>query len=320
MYRFRQLTLALALITLGIVGCKKEEAQKPDNNTDIKASKKTTQQLLSFREQLNLKTGRSIPTDSATWYLEGLLNFENANNDHKIFDLTFNHDSLVLYTAGSTISMEELNIAYNYFSDKLNQISLAYNDTAYKFDLIDIRINYSGLKSGETIITMVAPSGYHLIGNYIAFETYDYWFWGGNLGKCGDYIGNNVGTDAADKLQARFNNPINPYEPGYFTSIEEKQAWPYETVYSDPNYPGSWYPAMIFWASGLGSSPPSEPCLSPLELNYYLSKFDFIKNYNKPPGKVFKNVEVKDTFGLSTQYWERIHYYTLFYGIFNQYN
>jgi len=54
--------------------------------------------------------------------------------------------------------MDELNIAYIYFSVKLNQISLAYNDTAYKFDLIDISINYSGLKSGETIISMVAPT------------------------------------------------------------------------------------------------------------------------------------------------------------------
>ena len=202
----------------------------------------------------------------------------------------------------------------------MNQISLAYNDTAYKFDLIDININYSGLKSGETIITMVAPSGYHLIGNYIAFEDYDYWFWGWNLGRCGDYINNNVGTDAADKLQIRFNNPINPYEPGYFTSIEEKQAWPHETVYADPNYPGSWYPAMIFDVAGLGANPPSEPCLSPLELNYYLSKFDFIKNNCKPTGKVFRNVEVIDEHGLSTQYWERLHYYILYYGIFNQYN
>lgn len=319
MYKLRQLTLALALITLGITGCKKDDVQNSDSKPDVKASLKTTQQLLSFREQMNLKSSSSLPADSATWYLEGLLNFENANNDHKIFGLTFNHDSLVLNTAGSNISMAELNIAYNYFSDKLNQISLAYNDTAYKFDLIDININYSGLKSGETIITMVAPSGYHLIGNYIAFEDYDYWFWGGNLGKCGNFTGNE-GIDAADKLQLRFNNPINPYEPGYFTSVEEKEAWPIETVYADPNYPGSWNPTMIFYASGTGSSPPSEPCLSPLELNYYLSKFDFIKNYNKPPGKAFKNVEVKTTVGTQMSNWERLHYYVLYYGFFNQYN
>ena len=77
---------------------------------------------------------------------------------------------------------------------------------------------------------------------------------------------------------------------------------------------------MIFWASGPGYNPPSEPCLSPLELNYYLSKFEFIKNNCKPNGKTFKNVEVNGTFGLQINTWERIHYYTLYYGIFNQYN
>ena len=320
MQTIKLLTFALLMVALAITGCKKDETLKPQDRADALKSKKTTEQLLAFREQLKLKNGSSLSVDSATWYLEGLLNYENANNDHNITELTFNHDTLVMCCVGSTISIDELNIVYSYFTNELYEVLTGHNDTTYQFDLIDINISYSGLKSGETVITMVAASGLQFIGNYVAFEPYDYWFWGANLGKCGSYIGNNVGTDAADKLQIRFNNPLNPYEPGYFTSVEERQAWPYETEYLDPNYPGSFIPSMIFWASGSGSNPPSEPCLSPLELNYYLSKFEFIKNNCKPNGKTFKNVEVNGTFGLQINTWERIHYYTLYYGIFNQYN
>ena len=71
----KYLTLSLVLITLGITGCKKDDIQNSDSKTDVKASLKTTQQLLSFREQMNLKSSSSLPADSATWYLEGLLNF-----------------------------------------------------------------------------------------------------------------------------------------------------------------------------------------------------------------------------------------------------
>lgn len=302
---------------LAFTGCKKDEQQSSVKKTDSQIDAKIAKQLLAFHEQLNLKSGGSLQTDSAIWYLEGLLNFENANNDHHIINLTFNYDSIVVYTGGSTISIETLNSVYLYFTNRLNQISGAFIDSSYRFDLIDLSTSKNGLKNGETVIKMIAPAGLNLIGDYFAFENEDYWIWGWDLGKCGSYSGNNIGTDAADKLQQRFNSPINLLVDGYFTSVGDVEAWPWESVYSDLNYPGSWYPSMIFYAAGSGPNPPLEPCLSPADLNYYLSKFDFIKNNCKPAGKTFKNVEVIDTYGLGVQYWERVHYYKLFYGIFH---
>jgi hypothetical protein len=71
---------------------------------------------------------------------------------------------------------------------------------------------------------------------------------------------------------------------------------------------------MIFETSGIGEEPTEEPCLDYNELNYYLSKFDYIKNYNKPSNKSFKSIYVYDDFALGITYWIRRHFYELYYA------
>lgn len=305
----------LLIATIALSSCSKE-TDPSNKHTELNKPSKTTKLILDFKEKLNLKSIATLENDSATWYLEGLLNFENANNTHNLGYLEFFNDTLVLSTSGTSIDMDDLNTAYAYFTQKLNQISQQQNNPDFKFDLVNLEILTSNLKNGETKITMNASGGQNLVGVYLAFGDTDYWRWGWDLGIC---EGGHIGTDAADMLELRFNNPaagVNPL-PGYFTEVETRVAWFSATQWYDPNYTLGWMPQKLFYANGTGNNPNPEPCLSPNDLNYYLSKFDEIKNSLKPVNKQFKNVEVEEDFYTSTGTWSRGHDYYLNFGKFN---
>jgi len=55
--------------------------------------------------------------------------------------------------------------------------------------------------------------------------------------------------------------------------------------------------------------------MSPAEVNYYLSKFDYIKNTLKPTDKQYKTVSV-GAWKLLTggNSWMHIHHYFIYYG------
>lgn len=288
--------------------CKKESDNASVNNTQDQ----TTQKLIEFKNKLNSKDVNSISIENATWYLEGLLNYEKANNEHNMADLTYNYDTISYIVTSETFSYEQLETVYLNLNKILNHyIQLAPNA---KYDLIDLSIVKA---SNEVKVIMISSAGV-VAGKYQyqIFGSTDYWVWGWNLGKCGSYCGNNTGADAADQLKYRFNNPLNkPYIPGYYTNVEMKTIR-FDT-YPDQNYSGTFNHYMMFWASGPGSGPGSyAPCISPDELNYYLSKFDYIKDLNCPTGKKFKSANVIEDISCGLDYWDRAHDYQLYYGTF----
>jgi hypothetical protein len=209
------------------------------------------------------------------------------------------------------MTMNQIIEAYNYFSNQIIQILLLQNDTSYKMDLIDLNINETSLKDGSVEIEMTAVGGWPTVGNYIAFGEEDYWYWGFDQGKCGNFTGG-IPSDASDELQFRFNHPIVVLGPGIFTSVGPEFATGYE--YDDPNNPGPYCDAKIFYF--YSATQPLNPCLYPLELNFYLSTFDYIVNDKRPsPNLTFKNVEVCDDVIPDGSH-NGNHTYYLYYGIF----
>ncbi len=318
MNRFKLLIFIIVATLLFTTGCKKDPNNDSASLNADSPKTKTARQLENFKSTLMLKSTGVLSIDSSEWYVEGLLNYEKANNDHYLFDLDFMKDSITVSTIGDEIPLEQLAQAYAYFCQKLNAFIAAKNDTSYKADLINLTIRDRQLKSSETkVIEMEASAGFGgLTGNYILFNSDDYWYWGWDLGKCSNYQGQGVGQDASDKLEYKFNHPLSSLPAGYFTDVE--QVVKSYADYPDPYYPGQYGDAMIFIASGIGEDPPEEPCLSPFDLNYYLSKFDYIKNDCKPSLKTFRNVDVEDTFYPAYNIWIRLHRYHLFFGIFHE--
>ncbi len=273
-------------------------------------SDNTTSRLLVFRDHLELKNGTSLPIDSANWYIEGLLNYENANNNHQFDGLTFFYDTLVLYTAAGSLSNTELNDVYAYFTNQLYEITQSNNDPDFAFDAIDISITTSGLKNGETQLTMVVGGGPNTVGVYEAFGATDYWIWGMQGGKCGAYAGQGGLSDAALQLNYKFSHPL-AVPAGYFTGLFYVLATGDE--FPDPNNPGPYCDYKIFrfdaWNTGI------YPCLAPNELNYYLAKMPEIIADKKPDGKTYAYANAYAMFfpNFGNLYY---HEYKLWYGDF----
>lgn len=278
--------------------CKKDNENGPEvNNQD-----QTTQKLIEFKNKLNSKDGSSLNIENATWHLEGLLNYENANNNHDMNNINHHYDTLTYDFSGDIINYNELGVVYIDLNKKLNQYILLNPNS--KFDLIDLNLVKSDNELTVVMISSFGTSSAKL--NYQPFGSSDYWTWGNNTGKCD---GSFVGTDAADQLKYRFNNPIGNFVPGYYTGIVS--VFEYYNSHPIP------YPYRIFMTTGHGSSPGTHgPCISPESLNYFLGQFDYVKDINCPSGKKFKNVNVLEDISTMGNNWAVAHYYQLFYGTF----
>lgn len=301
------LFFALALL---MVACKKENNESLNNKID-----ETTQKLIDFKKQLQLKSNEQIPIEDANWYLEGLLNYENANNDHNLPVLEFYKESIFLNSSNGEIDMIQLGEVYNILTDKLIAIQEAKGDPSYKFNVVDLEIESTNLKDGELKLTMSSALGNLPSGFNYSFGTTDFWIWGEDKGKCGAYTGLEIGSDAADQLEIRMN-AVAPVA-GYFTDQHTYYAPALD--YPDPNYTGQWNPYMMFYASGQGQYPYlNPPCLTPSDLTYYMSKWPLIKADKKPVGKSFISVDVLEDYIVPVGSWGVLHGYDITYGIFHQ--
>ena len=322
-FNMKKILIAICVISIfAITACKKENVGDANNAQQIQ-SKRIEALILDFKDKLenHLKDGTAYAADSATWYVEGLLNYEQAYNTHNFSGLEFYYDSVLLNSTNGEIPIQELNDAYSYFNGVIATILQQANDPLLNVDLIDVSFAETGLKDGSVEMEMMVSTGRGTPINYTLFGENEYWYWGWNLGAC--YINPSpLQTGASNLLEYKFNHPLSVGQSGWFTNVvyEEVNGDTYEVFY-DPNNPGPYCYSMIFFYAPL-SPPPDYPCLSPDELNYYLSKFDFIKGYvqqNTPglSGKTFKNVEVIDDMVIGIP-GSCLHWYKLFYGTLNE--
>lgn len=285
----------ISLILILAISCKKDNEKVPQSE-----SSKITNQLLTFKKNLTHKSGSSMMADSAVWYLEGLLNYENANNNHSFSNLTFNKDSMTCIVHRDSISINELSNLYNQLSIFIDSIKNSNQSSNVNLDIVDLQLADNNLKSeSETLKIVVAFGEIGQTVNYVPFGINDNWYWGGRLGKCD---GTCVGRDAATELQRKFLSLQT--SPGYFTSVEGFKIFPWYYEEFNP------YSGYYLYQSDVNYN----PCLPYSELNYYLSKFDYIKNDRCPSGKVFKTVLVQDEISVGRSYL-RIHTYEIYYGI-----
>lgn len=306
---YKLITIFILTLTILTLSCKKDV----DKIETVKNKQPAiTQRLIDFKQSLMLKNDASYSCDSALWYLEGILNLENANNIHSFDEVNFYHDTLNLVVSNDSIQSAQFSVVYNAINVWLNSI-IANSNANVNFDVIDISLIENGYKSTNKQLVVSTSAGELATTtnmNYVPFGSTDYWNWGWGEGRCGDYTGQDIGRDATTELQQKFTHPLSQTTVGYFVSVEEQIVMGFDYEESNP-YSGY----MMFYASGSGDGPSVGPCLSPDELNYYLSKFDYIKNDRCPNGKEFETVQVEPAFYTGLHFWNYVHQYTLFYGI-----
>lgn len=272
--------LSIIIILFSFISCDKDAEENKIDNKPLSAIE---QKIIKFKTDLTSSQKDELVYDitEAEWYLEGLLNYEEANNEHSYHNLQFVQDMYNVPVVNGTISNSELLAAYTQFLAEITEI---VEDETLFSDLVDITIVEPETKDGTMNIEMTYSYGSGVaIYNYTQFAEGEDWKWGYNLGPCGDNPSSEV-TDASNRLQEKFNNPVVQSQTGFYTNTEyfetRGQDWDYDI--NNPAYPAREY--IIYWGSNYYQ------CIEHEELNFYLNKFDYIKSQLVPTDKDFASV------------------------------
>lgn len=274
-----QITL-ISLLSILLYSCQKEKASI-EITKDILFSEKIEnmdQYLTDFKAKMSNppKSGEMLNLEDARWHLSALLNFSyaDAKTHYEFFPVDTFYITLSLYN--HQVSLQALNDAFYELS---GFITSAYH--AIESDdktLIVAEVGIESIDNNEAEAWVVSTMGYNppLVGPTFAETDWWYWGFGGHYGtgpgKCGEYEGEGVGSDASVELtnKAMMSIPI-PSGRVYYTDQITFYIHPEDYSVSPEDHPFGRH-SLLFM-----EFPPVEPwCLCPDEMNYYLNNIKFI--------------------------------------------
>ena len=307
--------LAILGIIVIVYSCKKDADLKknynysrnnsefiPDNNEVISLIKRFKAAHTAYEQ--GLKTYSDMPLEQALWTLEATVNYDFASERDSTTD--FVYDTLVVYVESyydeDTLILdgESLMEAYDDLYDFIfEQVTDSSNTRLIAGDL-----SITDTNSTTTTFTLVCITGPFVTGDYSINNT-DYWNAANELGKCGNYSGQQTGKDASTRI-----NQVLNWNHGYgyacanggnlfYTSID--------SVYIADDCLNGW----CFW---YGSS--ANECLDPDDMAYWVGVAEDVLEDNRPTGKVFIDViYIDDYWSLSSTWVHRVC--PVRYGIIN---
>ena len=300
----RKFFIVLAVLAIAATSCKKDENEAMAEKTtkDPIAAK-----LLDFKQTIQSHNKEVVlyNLEEAEWNLEGLLNFEESNNEHNWYGLEFESRTYEVPVSNGQISSSDLNQAYENFLSEIN-IILA-EDENFRSDLVDISIEENQLKDGTATVGMTYSFGSIIIGSdYIQFGPNEYWMSNWNGGPCGTNP-STATNGAPELLEYKFNHPVSTGQAGYFTDCEQVIIMAVDSPLSNQNPAYPERDRMMYHSFGYPE------CLSPAELNFYLNNFDYLKQLYAPSGKNSVSMELMPEVCGGTVGYE----YWIEYGIFH---
>ncbi len=296
----------MAVVAIAFSSCKKDENDAPAANT---TKDPIAEKLLDFKQTIQSQNKEAVlyTMEDAEWHLEGLLNLEEAYNEHEYHGLKFENRTYEVPVSNGQISSNDLNLAYESFLAEIN--SLLAEDESLMSDIVDIEIEENQLKDGTANVNMVYSFGSTVnLYNYVQFGPTEYWVWCEDCGPCGPNPSTET-TGGTNLLQYKFNHPLSTGQSGYYTNVAFAMVYPqdFPEYSNNPAYPDREH--IMYQGYSW------DDCLSPAELNFYLNHFDYIKANKVPSNKDYKSVEVLDEmFGGGIFY---CHIYKIYYGDFH---
>jgi hypothetical protein len=260
-----------------------------------------------------LKEETTYTIEDAIWYAEASLNFTYAiydssfiylSRETSIFSIDLNHDN--------TVNYNDLLETYEKMVDSLE----AHYDgiqglTKHVFlcDVIDVSnsVGRLDLKMKSVIACGYTPT------QYISFGPTDYWFAGGELGKCDIYEPSFEGQDATTQLEYKLLHPAASDLRIYYENIEMVSD-------IDPsNYPYENAPRLTRgYCYGSGNPNDVIQCLPPNELNFYISINGIpyiIEDNDTYVDKEFCLIDVIWMFMASNDLYYETHFLNISYGV-----
>jgi len=329
--------ISIVLIAMVMVfSCSKENAtDKPRTKNELtayevhinKTLKDFKQKMEFIRANPLLKSGESVPTDSAVWLLEATINFSHAFPNEYYSE--FETDSLTLTVnrnEDGTVDMNELTGKYD---EMKVAVSEAYHNSGYEVKglaVVDLEVN--GVTEDEITISIQTCVGEKSTpppdpGIDGPFVEGDDWWYGENKGHC-DW---DWEFDAAEKLNDAMNTYLAEQNAGLFF-IRETERTRKGGDYNvrrigDPNPPDNNIDYYLYSASEvIGPVNDEMKCLEWTEMNVYFNLMRYliytkIPNDDLPPGYLPMQLTYQngDSEIVNENYYHFFHQFTYKFGI-----
>ena len=298
------LTVVSVFGMLMFFGCSKEEAQNKEKQEGIfQPSEKDLQikgKILDFsskidyaRENPNLKSGGDdLTLDEAVWNIEALANYNYADASAEFEGYKAETAEIEVPLTDGKVSMVDAAIAYDQMIDTLAQHFSQVPDADKHLVLADVSLKeINGLTATFNVTSGIGTSGSN---PFAGFGEDDYWFYANGAGKCGEYIGQGIGSDAAEQIQNKINMRIAlPIGHKYFVDINIVSCSPFtnnlvldNTINCtccdliNPDDPEPWNNIndfLLFYGYDNSSGYPNfHTCIPPNEMNFYLNSMEHI--------------------------------------------
>ncbi len=289
MRRIYNIFLVLGVIAITMIACEKDQDNSMQTSTENEVywseeDVKIQNQILDFQDKIknnSFKDGEMMSVEDALWNLEALINFNYSTPDSGFLNLTIDttFEANVMINNGMVSYNNLVDIAFGMEEYVVNFTNQLPSDIRFMI-AADVTLKESSLKDGSSIVEVTAAFGSDKRPNtpcYSPFEDYDYWRWGRawaeDGGYCdGPFVGQEITTDAAEKIQFKINNPecLQQDIPGSYVSqtastfIEGNYYLnPDDDVQDDNNYDY----LMFYQTTANGSV---DLCLSPEKMDWYV--------------------------------------------------
>ena len=294
---------ALALAAATIFACSKEKAENKNHAEEtILKEDDMSAYLEQFKKKMQSaeKGGETLSMEEARWHLEAVLNYTYGDAGHQTTDIQCDTFYYRLQANGEEVTLSQLNNAFNALS---HDVDVAYGncDLPEKSVLAIQTLFEEGNGSDDVVVrSILNTGGYRPLNMW--FDSTDYWgeeyydYGDGYIsasGKCGPYFGECPNSGAPLELTKKLNLRRPDYGcahgGGYFTDCECILVCIYSnSLYSlnideeflyDENSPTQY---KLYYRNGNSTS----ACISPDDMNYYLSKGPELIEHYQPEEKV----------------------------------
>lgn len=299
--------LALAVVAVAIIACKKEKESKVSQNNSeliiVSKEEDMNAYLERFKEKMqSASKGDDVLSMDARWHLEAVLNYAYGNAGRQISEVQFDTLHYTIHTNGNELTFAQLNEAFHALSYDVEQSYSKCILPDKSILAIQTMFENDSKKDSVVVMSVLSTGGYRPMNMW--FDSTDYWGeryydygngWIESSGKCGPFSGEHPESGAPLELSRKLNLRIPLYDCNhgsvYYTDLysveisiynfgidtdfldDENSPCRYKLYYrsEDPHFP---------WASN-----PSR-CICPEDMNYYLSKGPELLNHYKPEGMV----------------------------------
>lgn len=319
-------TLVLVVVSAIIIACTKEKETKVAQNSNemVTVSKEDDMSayLKQFKEKMQStsKGDETLSMEDARWHLEAVLNYTYGDAGHPTTDIQSDTFYIDIPTKGEVVTLDKLNDVFSSLSADVEKTFAACDLPEKSILAIQTEFDDDSKEEGAHIRVIMDTRGLNTEYNEFQFGPTEYWYEDDWRGKCGLYVGECLGTGAVQRLQSKINTCIPHIGSGsgvvYFSSIE--------SIEIDDSY------IYHYLEDSLGLSPSGYRvhyygdiqelfplCLSPDNLNYYLSEALKLIDEVKPMNKEIISMTNEYYELVPVDYYFGYHHYTFRYGILN---